>query len=61
MNGLMDYMPKPPFSYENIEDLLSPYKVHYRVRDGDDNRIATCYEEGNARFIVATLNQVYKK
>lgn len=42
---------EPQYSYEKIygED-------DYRVRDGQDNRIATCWVEENAKLIVAALN-----
>lgn len=42
------------FSYETI---TTPAGKHYRVRDAADNRIATCYCEGNAMLIVAALNR----
>jgi len=45
-----------PFSWE-----LIPKSVHvvqnYRIRDSEDNRIATCYSEENATFIVKMLNK----
>lgn len=52
MSGLMNYIPKAPFKYELVGD-------SYRISDGQDNRIATCYEENNARFIVSVLNQTF--
>lgn len=54
--GLMNYMPRGPFSYAADDSAAS-----YRIADADDNRIATCYDENNARFIVAVLNQDRKK
>lgn len=48
--------PKGPFSYETIEDKNVRGGYHWRVRDADDNRIATCFVEDNAKFIVERLN-----
>lgn len=42
-------MPKAPFSYEWIHE-------SYRVRDANDDRIATCWAKENAEFVVAQLN-----
>src|SRR5258705_8060170 len=44
------------FSYETIADMSVRGGYHYRVRDAADNRIATCYVEENAQFIVDQLN-----
>lgn len=57
---LMDYMPRGPFSYAAMEDVANA-TMSYRIADVDDNRIATCYDENNARFIVAILNQERKQ
>lgn len=50
-----------PFGYESITDdavKTGPTPcVHFRVHDSKDNRIATCYDEENARFIVGQLNR----
>jgi hypothetical protein len=43
-----------PFGYTPIMD---GFKPAYRVHDGADNRIATCYDEANAQFIVGELNR----
>lgn len=56
MNGLMNYIPKAPFKYESIGQGTTP---NFRISDADDNRIATCYDENNARFIVSVLNQTF--
>lgn len=45
-----------PFTYETIPDKTTRRGVHYRVKDESDNRLATCFDEGNARLIVAALN-----
>jgi len=46
----------PPFSYERIDSKTDG--VNFRIADGRDDRIATCYEETHARAIVASLNQL---
>lgn len=43
------------YSYEIIEP-DSEGNRHFRIRDSADNRIATCYLEENAKFIVDRLN-----
>lgn len=54
-------VPSGPFNYESIGDesvKTGPTPgVHYRIHDAKDNRIATCYDQDNARFIVGQLNQ----
>lgn len=45
-----------PFGYEVI-DPDSEGRRHLRIFDRSDSRIATCYSEENARFIVRTLNR----
>lgn len=47
-----------PYSYEHIPAGSEP--ANYRMRDSADNRIATCYVEGNALAIVDGLNRVAK-
>ena len=47
-----------PYSYEPITDDRG---THFRVRDGADNRIATCWDEGNAKFIVRVLNRAAER
>lgn len=51
---------KGPISYEVIDfNHLRGVKrgeKHFRVRDADDNRIATCYVEANAQEIVRLMN-----
>lgn len=47
---------KRPFSYERITDKTVDQGFHLRLRDADDNRLATCYDEGNARALVDQLN-----
>ena len=42
------------FSYERI--IGTDGVINFRVSDADDDRIATCYLEENARFIVDSLN-----
>ena len=42
------------YSYEAITD--SAGARHFRVRDADDNRVATCFLEDNARLVVGALN-----
>lgn len=46
---------KLPFGYEPITP--PGEKVHFRIYDSRDNRIATCYLEEHARFIVDRLNR----
>jgi len=40
------------YSYEPVK---ASEGTHFRVRDSDDNRIATCYSETNARLVVMAL------
>jgi len=47
---------KRPFSYERITDKTIAQGFHLRLRDADDNRLATCYDEGNASALVDRLN-----
>lgn len=42
-------MHKPPFKYEAYPD-------HFRVSDANDDRVATCFLEANARKLVKLLN-----
>lgn len=53
-------VPDGPFNYESIGDesvKTGPTPgFHYRIHDAKDNRIATCYDQDNARFIVGQLN-----
>lgn len=39
------------YSYELVND------DHFRVQDGNDNCVATCYAEENAKTVVAALNK----
>lgn len=52
---------KSPYTYETIS--TTDYKgekygksYNFRIRDSEDNRIATCWDELNARFLVRMLN-----
>ena len=45
-----------PYSYEWIEDKSVSSGYHWRVSDPQDNRIATCYQEQNAKLLVDRLN-----
>lgn len=47
---------KPPFSYEVI-DPDADGRRHYRIRDANDDRIATSYVEDNAREVVRLMNK----
>jgi hypothetical protein len=44
------------YSYERIVDPDAPQGVHFRVRDPEDNRLATCYLESNAMHLADALN-----
>lgn len=50
-----------PYSYEKIieNEHTERESFHFRVRDGQDNRVATCYVEENAQLIVNALNNTY--
>ena len=48
---------KPLFSYEKISPDADG-RTHFRIRDANDDRIATCYVEDNAREIVIRLNKL---
>jgi hypothetical protein len=48
-----------PYGFERIKDLEGRY--HFRVRDRDDNRIATCYERGNAVTVTDALNAMRER
>ena len=43
-----------PYGYEKIA--LPDETPHYRIYDADDNRIATCFQEGHAKLIVRLMN-----
>lgn len=49
-----------PFHYTRVKDATvktGRYKgYHFRITDDEDHRIATCYNEINAKFIVGALN-----
>lgn len=49
--------PRPPFSYEKIKDRHQRGGFHYRIRDAQDDRIATTYDEAHATMIVELLNK----
>jgi hypothetical protein len=57
MPNCLDGINQAPFTYEKIEDSKAKGGFHYRIADRADNRIATCYEEFNAAFIVDILNK----
>lgn len=42
------------YGYECIAGIGEP--PHFRVHDATDNRVATCYDEDNARMLVNALN-----
>lgn len=42
------------YSYERL--VSTDLRDEFRVSDGQDNRIATCYDEANAKRVVAALN-----
>jgi len=44
-----------PFKYELVQAVKGE---HFRISDTYDSRIATCYLEQNARYIVEQLNRV---
>lgn len=44
------------FGYKRIKDLTVEGGCHFRLHDADDNRVATCYVEGNAQRLIALLN-----
>lgn len=46
----------PPFTYQKIEGSAG---VSFRVTDGQDNRVATCYLEENAEMVTKALNIAY--
>lgn len=43
------------FGYQKIENDVDG-RTHYRVHDSNDDRIATCYVEDNAKLVVRLLN-----
>lgn len=43
---------KPPFSYQPDPGTAGGF----RVRDNYDNRVATCYDEDNAKLVTLALN-----
>lgn len=51
----MDYERGMKYSYEKISP-DSEGKTHFRISDPFDNRIATCYQEENAKIVVKALN-----
>lgn len=54
--------PRGPFTIQRVKILKSTFNgMHYRITDADDNRIGTCYTEGNAEFIVRALNEYFLK
>lgn len=52
----LDRLNPGPYTVEKISP-DSDGRTHWRIADGADNRIATCYDEGNARFIALQLNK----
>jgi hypothetical protein len=46
---------KGPYDYE-IMRAMNGNPAHYRIRDAADNRVATCYTQENADFVVSCLN-----
>jgi len=51
------------YSYEVIDGQqmdastgLSKPAKHFRIRDDKDNRVATCWDETNARLVVMSMN-----
>jgi len=45
-----------PYTYSAQQGSGGLNDVHFRVQDVQDNRIATCYLEENARLIVGLMN-----
>lgn len=41
------------YRYERVIDL---YGFHFRISNRNDDRVATCYDEGNAKDVVRLLN-----
>jgi prolyl-tRNA synthetase len=46
-----------PYTIQPITDPGTTAGIHYRIADPTDNRIATCYDRGNAKTIVDALNK----
>jgi len=57
---------KEEYSYETLTTHAPGYSPsymdgkEYRIRNSKDDRIATCYDEGNAQLVVAALNNYVK-
>jgi len=49
------------YSYETIPDKTTRAGKHYRVKDERDNRVATCFDEDNAKLVAAALNYMHGK
>ena len=45
-----------PFSYQRVETPKDYYKYAYRIADAGNDRVATCWDEENAKEIVIRLN-----
>ena len=47
-----------PFSYTRIfpDDRG---REHFRIQDSNDDRVATCYREDNAKLVVELMNKGY--
>lgn len=57
------HTPKPlsPFGVERISDSTARLGYHFRIHDANDDRIATCYDEDHAVFIVEALNRAWPR